>query len=581
MGEAQAVDGSSALRNWGFEGSGEVPGLKPLPEALRPDLRQFVIAMRGLFKATGKSVRQFSVYHHISAPSVSRYLSATRIPEKDFLDALLKSACHAYGHEVTPEMQAYVYRLHREALLAEAPGRYRAQLASDRLEVAVLEREQAELTIAELQRGVSDQKRQLRELELHLRQLQDARSRENARLERQRQSEEALQAQGRQLRTEIERLNAAVRRAEAERNAAQDRCHELEAELARIEADVEGAQREHAEQEDRLRWAKAEGAPADLEEELARAYRTVETLRLTAEQDAAALEHLREVAQDIARTRLPELVAQLSASDPQDVDTSVTSLGIHDREEINQVARAFDEVQREAVRLAAEQALLRGNINAMFTNFSRRSLGLVQRQLSLLSQLQLREADPDQLARLFQLDHLAARMRRNGENLLVLGGEEPGHRWTRPAALADVVRASTEEVEQHERIQLARIPAKDVASPVVNDLIHLLSELLENATSFSSPQTSVTVAAHALPDGRVLMEISDTGIGLSSDDLAAINERLASPPAIDVSVSRRMGLFVVGRLSVRHGIRIQLRPSDAGGTTALVMLPCDSLAPAA
>ncbi|MYQ34054.1 ATP-binding protein, partial [Streptomyces sp. SID4956] len=107
------------------------------------------------------------------------------------------------------------------------------------------------------------------------------------------------------------------------------------------------------------------------------------------------------------------------------------------------------------------------------------------------------------------------------------------------------------------------------------DLVHLLAELLENATSFSSPQTKVKVTGHALPDGRVLIEIHDTGIGLSPEDLAAINERLASPPTVDVSVSRRMGLFVVGRLSQRHGIRIQLRPSDSGGTTALVMLPVD------
>ncbi|MYS16755.1 ATP-binding protein, partial [Streptomyces sp. SID4982] len=131
------------------------------------------------------------------------------------------------------------------------------------------------------------------------------------------------------------------------------------------------------------------------------------------------------------------------------------------------------------------------------------------------------------------------------------------------------------EVEQYERIELASVPGTEVAGRVVNDLVHLLAELLENATSFSSPQTKVKVTGHALPDGRVLIEIHDTGIGLSPEDLAAINERLAAPPTVDVSVSRRMGLFVVGRLSQRHGIRIQLRPSDSGGTTALVMLPVD------
>ncbi|MFD9164531.1 nitrate- and nitrite sensing domain-containing protein [Streptomyces sp. NPDC059558] len=288
-----------------------------------------------------------------------------------------------------------------------------------------------------------------------------------------------------------------------------------------------------------------------------------------------SLRRLQDTATRVAQDRLPELVKQLSESDPQDVDTSVESVGVHTRDEIGQVAAAFDDVHREAVRLAAEQALLRGNVNAMFTNLSRRSQGLIQRQLSLISELESREADPDQLSSLFKLDHLATRMRRNGENLLVLAGEEPGRRWTRPVPLVDVLRAAASEVEQYERVELSSVPGTDVAGRVVNDLVHVLAELLENATSFSSPQTKVKVTGHALPDGRVLVEIHDTGIGLSPEDLAAINERLASPPTVDVSVSRRMGLFVVGRLSLRHGIRIQLRPSDSGGTTALVMLPVD------
>nr|WP_308409434.1 nitrate- and nitrite sensing domain-containing protein [Streptomyces pinistramenti] len=288
-----------------------------------------------------------------------------------------------------------------------------------------------------------------------------------------------------------------------------------------------------------------------------------------------SLRRLQDTAQKVAQDRLPELVKQLSDTDPQDVDTSVESVGVHSKDEIGRVAAAFDDVHREAVRLASEQALLRGNVNAMFTNLSRRSQGLIQRQLSLISELESREADPDQLSSLFKLDHLATRMRRNGENLLVLAGEEPGRRWTRPVPLVDVLRAAASEVEQYERIELNAVPQTEVAGRVVNDLVHLLAELLENATSFSSPQTKVKVTGHALPDGRVLVEIHDTGIGLSPEDLSAINERLASPPTVDVSVSRRMGLFVVGRLSLRHGIRIQLRPSDSGGTTALVMLPVD------
>ena len=288
-----------------------------------------------------------------------------------------------------------------------------------------------------------------------------------------------------------------------------------------------------------------------------------------------SLTRLQTAAEDVAERRLPELVKTLSESDPHDIDITVEPVGVDSADEIGHVAHAFDMVHSEAVRLAAEQALLRGNINAMFTNLSRRSQGLIQRQLSLISELESREADPDQLASLFKLDHLATRMRRNGENLLVLAGEDPGRRWTRPVPLVDVLRAAASEVEQYERIELASVPSAEVAGRVVNDLVHLLAELLENATSFSSPQTRVRVTGHALPDGRVLIEIHDTGIGLSPDDLADINERLANPPVVDVSVSRRMGLFVVGRLSLRHGIRIQLRPSDSGGTTALVMLPVD------
>ncbi|MFI9787985.1 nitrate- and nitrite sensing domain-containing protein [Kitasatospora sp. NPDC051984] len=296
---------------------------------------------------------------------------------------------------------------------------------------------------------------------------------------------------------------------------------------------------------------------------------------LVARSMVRSLTRLQASAEDVAERRLPELVKTLSESDPHDVDVTVEPVGVDSADEIGHVAHAFDMVHREAVRLAAEQALLRGNINAMFTNLSRRSQSLIQRQLSLISELESREADPDQLASLFKLDHLATRMRRNGENLLVLAGEDPGRRWTRPVPLVDVLRAAASEVEQYERIELASVPTAEVAGRVVNDLVHLLAELLENATSFSSPQTRVRVTGHALPDGRVLIEIHDTGIGLSPDDLADINERLANPPVVDVSVSRRMGLFVVGRLSLRHGIRIQLRPSDSGGTTALVMLPVD------
>ncbi|WP_052443386.1 sensor histidine kinase, partial [Streptacidiphilus neutrinimicus] len=286
------------------------------------------------------------------------------------------------------------------------------------------------------------------------------------------------------------------------------------------------------------------------------------------------MRRLRDGAQQVAQQRLPDLVRQLSKTDPGKVDLTVAPIQVNGKDEIAEVARAFDEVHREAIRLASEQAMLRGNVNAIFTNLSRRSHGLIERQLALITDLENNEADPDQLENLFKLDHLATRMRRNGENLLVLAGEDPGRSWGEPIPLVDVLRAAASEVEQYERIELAGIPETDVVGPAVTDLVHLLAELLENATTFSSPQTKVRVTATRLPDQRVLVEIHDKGIGLTAEDFAEINAKLAEPPTVDASVSRQMGLFVVGRLAERHGIRVQLRPSgESAGTTSLVMLP--------
>ncbi len=286
------------------------------------------------------------------------------------------------------------------------------------------------------------------------------------------------------------------------------------------------------------------------------------------------MRHLRRAAFDVAEQRLPALVDQLSRTDPGRVDTRIQPIPITTRDEIGEVARAFDQVHREAVRLAAEQALLRGNVNAIFTNLSRRNQSLIEGQLTLITELEENEADPDQLENLFRLDHLATRMRRNGENLLVLAGEEPGRRWDQPVPLVDVLRAASSEVEAYERIELSGVPDAEIHGLAVTDLVHLLAELLENATSFSSPHTKVRVTATRLPDGRVMVEIHDKGIGLTAEDFADINHRLANPPSVDVAIAQRMGLFVVGRLATRHGIRVQLRPSgEQAGTTSLVMLP--------
>ncbi|MER6916183.1 nitrate- and nitrite sensing domain-containing protein [Streptomyces sp. NPDC000594] len=293
-----------------------------------------------------------------------------------------------------------------------------------------------------------------------------------------------------------------------------------------------------------------------------------------ARQMSRSMQRLRTAAFGIAEQRLPMLVDQLSRTDPGRVDTRVEPIPIDTQDEIGEVARAFDQVHREAVRLAAEQAMLRGNVNAIFTNLSRRNQSLIEGQLTLITELENSEADPDQLASLFRLDHLATRMRRNGENLLILAGEEPGSRWNQPVPLVDVLRAASSEVESYERIELTGVPETEIHGQAVTDLVHLLAELLENATTFSSPQTKVRVTATRLPDGRVMIEIHDKGIGLTAEDFADINHKLANPPVVDAAVSQRMGLFVVGRLADRHGIRVQLRPSgEQAGTTSLVMLP--------
>ncbi|MEW1693882.1 nitrate- and nitrite sensing domain-containing protein [Streptomyces sp. NPDC091265] len=295
---------------------------------------------------------------------------------------------------------------------------------------------------------------------------------------------------------------------------------------------------------------------------------------LMARQMSRSMRQLRNAAFGIAEQRLPSLVDQLSRTDPGRVDTRVQPIPINSQDEIGEVARAFDQVHREAVRLAAEQAMLRGNVNAIFTNLSRRNQSLIEGQLTLITDLENNEADPDQLESLFKLDHLATRMRRNGENLLVLAGEEPGRRWNQPVPLVDVLRAASSEVESYERIELSGVPETEIHGQSVTDLVHLLAELLENATTFSSPQTKVRVTATRLPDSRVMIEIHDKGIGLTAEDFADINHKLANPPTVDAAVSQRMGLFVVGRLADRHGIRVQLRPSgEQAGTTSLVMLP--------
>ncbi|MGI5163603.1 sensor histidine kinase [Spirillospora sp. CA-253888] len=291
------------------------------------------------------------------------------------------------------------------------------------------------------------------------------------------------------------------------------------------------------------------------------------------------LRRLQAGALEVAGSRLPGLVDRLRDPEAAAGGIEVDPIDVDSSDEIGQVARAFDEVHREAVRLAADEAVLRGNINAMFVNLSRRSQSLIERQLRLIEELEQSERDEEQLANLFRLDHLATRMRRNCENLLVLGGQEQVRRRNQPVPLIDVVRASLSEVEQYERVALRVQGDMRVAGPAVNDLVHLLAELVENATTFSSENTKVTVSGQLLSGGGAMLQINDNGVGMSPEELEQANWRLANPPVIDFSAARRMGLFVVGRLAVRHGVRVELRAAQGGGLTAFVVLPDALVAP--
>ncbi|HEX3786443.1 MAG TPA: nitrate- and nitrite sensing domain-containing protein [Pseudonocardiaceae bacterium] len=292
-----------------------------------------------------------------------------------------------------------------------------------------------------------------------------------------------------------------------------------------------------------------------------------------------SLRRLRSGALEVARTKLPQSVQRILA-DPDPIKASnqaVEPVPVFTADEIGEVARSFDVVHGQAVRLAAEQAVLRDNVNAIFINLSRRSQALVERQLALIDRLEKDEQDPDQLSNLFELDHLATRMRRNSESLLVLSGSGLAKRMSRPVPIGELVGAAVSEVEQYARIDVGAPPAASVLGRVVNDLIHLIAELLDNATSYSEPNTRVSVRIARTRSRELAIQVTDRGVGMSEDDVRLANERLANPPDIDVGVTRRMGLYVVARLARRHNIRVKLRANEDidGGTVALIVIPED------
>jgi signal transduction histidine kinase len=243
----------------------------------------------------------------------------------------------------------------------------------------------------------------------------------------------------------------------------------------------------------------------------------------------------------------------------------------------DEAARAFDQMRREMSQSAASEAALRGKSNAMFVNLSRRSQALVERQLRLIESLEHGEQDQQRLASLSRLNRIAMRMHRNSQNLLVLAGQEPATGWNQPVTLARLVEAALSEVEDYERVSFEVQPDIAVRGPAVHDAVHLLVELIDNATSFSAADMPVHIRGHVLTTGGALVDVTDRGIGMAAHELAYANQQLDNPPPPDIDVPRWMGLLVVARLATRHGIRVRLNQADLGGLTALVWLPDEIL----
>ena len=279
---------------------------------------------------------------------------------------------------------------------------------------------------------------------------------------------------------------------------------------------------------------------------------------------------------DAANHRLPQAIAR--ARSGADIGwRDVPAVPVTSTDEIGQLASAFDQMQRQALRLAGEQAELRRQVSEMFMTLSRRSQSLVEQQLSMIEDLESEEQDPQRLDSLFRIDHIATRLRRNGENLQVLAGGSPSRGDHQPVTVVELLRAATSEVKDYKRITLGNAPGGSVRGEAASDVVHMLAELLENATRFSSPEEKVVLTADRGTDGGLLIEVVDTGLGMALEDLEMANARLAAGAAVTPETTRRMGLYVVGRLAALHGVTVRLRKTTSratsAGITASVHLP--------
>jgi signal transduction histidine kinase len=286
---------------------------------------------------------------------------------------------------------------------------------------------------------------------------------------------------------------------------------------------------------------------------------------------------LQRAALTLAQDRLPGIVKRLRAGEKVDLDTEAPPIRVGRSREVGQVAEALTALQRTAVRSAIGEAQLRQGLNQVFLNLAWRNQSLLHRQLSMLDTMEREASDPDALEGLFALDHLTTRMRRHAEGLVILSGSPPARGWHKPVAVRDVLRAAIAEVEDYTRVVVESASPAALDGGVVADVTHLLAELIENATAFSPPPTQVHVRGELTTAGYSV-EIEDRGIGMSDDELADANHRLAHPPEFDLADSDRLGLFIVGRLAERRGVEVRLSASPYGGSLASVRIPLDHVA---
>lgn len=529
--------------------------LGPIRTDVCPEQQELARNMRVIFSRVGKSVRGFAAVSHFSSSMISRYLSGERIPEKSFLDCLLRTACSEIGMLLAPEVENELYRLHLEALRSANPSRFRVQVATDTLEQALIEKEQVEESIGELRARLSDRERRMRALELGSRFTVDF-SRQHAELD-----------------AEVQRLRSRLTDTQKEYEASERRCRELEAQICRMEVHLELG---------RAGESNSRKEVPDITDqylqELAYVHGEANRFRNSAVKDSAALRRLRDTAIDVARKRLPDFVRSLNEHELVTSAVPMRNEWSKEEGEISEVAQAFEEVHYTAISLVNRQANNRDALGSVINRMSQRVQACAGQQLALLSDLRSKGKDSNQDKILTQIEFLAAVARRKCESLLLLAGERIVRRYEHSKWLKEILRTASCEVNDASRIEFGSSVDVKITSGAGRDLVHMLAELLDNALRFSPPKCTVQVDCAKWSDEWVLIRIDDEGVGINPQEVDKFNESLSAPfdPYHLVQVSPllgRAGFAVVGALAEEHGIHVKIYRRDQNGLSVLVLLP--------